>query len=203
MGRAGVLSAFLFYKDIKNFVYETDVAGTGSFADFREALTFENGDDAKVYGLELAYSQKLDWLSYPWNKVILGANATFSDSSAEISSLGQTRNIVLPSQSKQVGNLSIGWQDQKFSVRLAGNYKSRFLAEVGGIDTKQNDLYADAQLYVDLSASYFITPKMQLRFDAQNITDEKFYVYQNRRSFNSQFEEYGPTYRVSLTFTDF
>lgn len=203
MGRAGVISAFAFYKDIKNFVYETDVRGTGAFVGFNEALTFENGDDAKVYGLELAYSQKLDWLSYPWNKVILGANATFSDSTAEISSLGQTRNIVLPSQSKQVGNMSIGWQDQKFGVRLAGNYKSRFLAEVGGIDTKQNDLYADAQLYVDLSASYFITPKLQLRFDAQNITNEKFYVYQNRGNFNAQYEEYGPTYRVSLTLSDF
>ncbi len=203
MGRAGVISAFAFYKDIKNFVYETDVRGTGAFVGFNEALTFENGDDAKVYGLELAYSQKLDWLSYPWNKVILGANATFSDSTAEISSLGLTRNIVLPSQSKQVGNMSIGWQDQKFGVRLAGNYKSRFLAEVGGIDTKQNDLYADAQLYVDLSASYFITPKLQLRFDAQNITNEKFYVYQNRGNFNAQYEEYGPTYRVSLTLSDF
>jgi len=203
LGKAGVISAFAFYKDIKNFVYETDVAGSGAFADFDEALTFDNGDKAKVYGIELAYSQKLDWLPHPWNKVILGANATFSDSTAKIASLGQTRNIALPSQSKQVGNMSIGWQDQKFSVRLAGNYKSRFLAEVGDIDSKQNDLYADAQLYVDLSASYFITPKMQLTFDAQNITDEKFYVYQNRRNFNSQYEEYGPTYRVSLTLTDF
>jgi TonB-dependent receptor len=203
MGQAGVISAFAFYKDIKNFVYETDVAGTGAFADFREAITFENGDDAKVYGLELAYSQKLDWLSYPWNKVILGANATFTDSSAKIASLGQSRNIDLPSQSKRVGNVSIGWQDSKFSVRLSGNYKSRFLAEVGGIDNKLNDLYADAQTYVDLSASYFITPKMQLTFDAQNITDENLYVYQNRRNFNAQYEEYGPTYRVSLTLTDF
>jgi len=203
LGRAGVISAFVFYKDIKNFVYETDVAGSGAFAAFDEAITFENGDDAKVYGLELAYSQKLDWLSYPWNKVILGANATFSDSTAKISSLGQTRNIMLPSQSKQVGNLSVGWQDSKFSVRLSGNYKSKFLTEVGAIDSKQNDLYADAQMYVDLSASYFITPKVQLTFDAQNITDEKFYAYQNRRSFNAQYEEYGPTYRVSLTLTDF
>lgn len=203
MGRAGVISAFVFYKDIKNFVYETDVAGTGAFVGFQEALTFENGDNAKVYGLELAYSQQFDWLPYPWNRFLLGANATFSDSTAKISSLGQTRNIVLPSQSKQVGNVMIGWQDSKFSVRLAGNYKSKFLAEVGAIDTKQNDLYADAQLYVDLSASYFITPKVQLTFDAQNITNEKFYVYQNRRSFNSQYEQYGPTYRVSLTLTDF
>lgn len=203
MGRAGVLSAFLFYKDIKNFVYETDVRGTGAFVGFNEALTFENGDKAKVYGIELAYSQQLDFLSYPWNKIILGANATLTDSTAQIASQGQTRNIALPSQSKQVGNMSIGWQDQKFSIRLAANYKSGFLQEVGAIDTKVNDLYADAQMYVDLSASYFITPKVQLTFDAQNITDEKFYAFQNRRSYNAQFEQYGPTYRVSLTLTDF
>jgi outer membrane receptor protein involved in Fe transport len=145
----------------------------------------------------------LDWLSYPWNKLILAANATFSDSSAKIASAGQSRNIRLPNQSKQVGNLSIGWQDAKYSIRLSGNYKSSYLREVGAVDAKENDLYSDAQLYVDLSASYFITPKMQLTFDAQNLTDEQYYVYQNRRGFNAQYESYGPTYRISLTMTDF
>lgn len=203
LGTAGVISAFAFYKDIKNFVYQTDVSGTGVFTNFDRAITFENGDKAQVYGLELAYSQKLDWLSYPWNKVILGANATFSDSTAKIASLGQSRDVALPSQSAQVGNMMVGWQDSKYSVRLSGNYKSKYLAEVGDIGTLQNDIYADAQLYVDLSASYFITPKAQLTLEAQNITSEKFYTYQNRRNFNSQYEEYGPTYRVSLTLSDF
>lgn len=203
MGKSGVVSAFAFYKDITDFVYQTDVKGTGDYVGFDQALTFENGDSAHVYGLEFAYSQKLDWLSYPWNKLILAANATFSDSSAKIASAGQSRNIRLPNQSKQVGNLSIGWQDAKYSIRLSGNYKSSYLREVGAVDAKENDLYSDAQLYVDLSASYFITPKMQLTFDAQNLTDEQYYVYQNRRGFNAQYESYGPTYRISLTMTDF
>lgn len=204
IGSAGVISAFAFYKDIENFVYQTDVSGgAGRFANFDRAITFENGDKAKVYGLELAYSQKLDWLSYPWNKVILGANATFSDSSATIATQGRTRNVALPSQSAQVGNMMVGWQDSKFSVRLSGNYKSKFLAEFGDIDSTQNDIYADAQLYVDLSASYFITPKAQVTFEAQNITSETFYTYQSIRRLNSQFEQYGPTYRVSLTLSDF
>ena len=37
MGRAGTVSAFVFYKDIQNFVYNTDVAGTGAWANFAEA----------------------------------------------------------------------------------------------------------------------------------------------------------------------
>jgi TonB-dependent receptor len=203
MGSAGVISAFVFYKDIENFVYETDVAGTGAFAGFDEAITFENGDDAELYGLELAYSQQLEWLSYPFNKVIVGANVTFTESSANISSLGQTRNIMLPSQAERVGNAFVGWQDSKFSVRLSANYNSGFLAEVGAIDNELNDLTTDESMFVDLSASYFITPKMQITFDAQNITDEVFFVSQNRNNFNAQFEEYGPTYRMSFTVTNF
>lgn len=203
LGKAGVISAFLFYKDIENFVFETDVAGTGAFVAFDEALTFQNGDDAEVYGIELAYSQQLDWLSYPFNMTIIGGNATYTQSSAEISSLGQTRDIELPSQSERVGNAFIGWQDSKFSMRLSANYNSGFLAEVGSIENELNDLTADEQLYVDFSASYFISPQMQVTFDAQNITDEAFYVSQNRNNFNAQFEEYGPTYRVSFTVTDF
>ncbi len=82
MGRAGTVSAFVFYKDIKNFVYNTDVAGTGAWTNFSEAHTYANGDSAKLYGLELAYSQKFDWLPAPWNGLLIGANSTFSRSSA-------------------------------------------------------------------------------------------------------------------------
>ncbi|MCT7036754.1 TonB-dependent receptor domain-containing protein, partial [Salmonella enterica] len=50
MGRAGTVSAFVFYKDIKHFVYNTDVAGTGAWTNFAEAHTYANGDSAKLYG---------------------------------------------------------------------------------------------------------------------------------------------------------
>ena len=53
MGQAGTVSAFLFYKDIKNFVYNNDLAGSGQWADFSEAHTYANGDSAKLYGLAL------------------------------------------------------------------------------------------------------------------------------------------------------
>ncbi len=79
-----MVSASLFYKDIKNFVYNTDLAGSGAWADFDEASTFANGDKAKVYGLELAWSQKMVMLPAPWDGLLLGANATFSRSRAEI-----------------------------------------------------------------------------------------------------------------------
>ncbi|MDH1263135.1 TonB-dependent receptor [Pseudomonas sp. GD03944] len=203
MGRAGVVSAFLFYKDIDSFVYNTDLAGTGDWVGFSEANTYANGDSAKLYGLELAYSQKLDWLPAPWNGLLVGANATFSRSDASITGQGVSRDIDLPNQSDTVGNLMLGWENEKLSLRISANYKSDYLAEVAPANDKAHDLYADDQLFVDFSAGYFLTPGLQLTFQAQNLTDESYYVYTGRHAYNAQYEEYGPTYKLGLTFTHF
>ncbi|WP_417792211.1 TonB-dependent receptor [Stutzerimonas xanthomarina] len=203
MGRAGAVSAYLFYKDIDNFIYNTDLAGTGQWTGFDEALSFENGSSAKLYGIELAYSQKLNWLPAPWNGVLLGANATFSKSDAEIEGQGSSRSIDLPNHSDSVGNLMVGWENDVFNMRLAANYKSEYLAEVAGIDDEAHDLYADDQLFVDFKAGYFITPNLQVTLEALNLTDESYFVYTGRSNFNAQYEEYGPTYKLGLTLTHF
>ncbi|WMI97768.1 TonB-dependent receptor [Pseudomonas chlororaphis subsp. aurantiaca] len=209
MGRAGTVSAFVFYKDIKNFVYNTDLAGTGAWTNFSEAHTFANGDSAKLYGLELAYSQKFDWLPAPWNGLLLGANATFSRSDAEIkgfdaaSGVNRKRSIDLPNQSDTVGNLMLGWENDKLSLRLSANYKSDYLYELASINDKAHDLHVDAQTFVDFSARYSLSKNLQLSFEAQNLTDEPYFVYTGHRSYNGQYEEYGPTYKLGLTFTHF
>ncbi|PRA47438.1 MULTISPECIES: TonB-dependent receptor [Pseudomonas] len=209
MGRAGTVSAFVFYKDIQNFVYNTDLAGTGAWVNFSEAHTFTNGDSAKLYGLELAYSQKFDWLPAPWNGLLLGANATFSRSDAEIegfdaaSGRNLKRSIDLPSQSDTVGNLMLGWENDKLSLRLSANYKSDYLYELAAINDAAHDLHVDSQTFVDFSANYALTKNLQLNFEAQNLTDESYFVYTGHRPYNAQYEEYGPTFKLGLTFTHF
>lgn len=203
MGRAGTASAFLFYKDIDHFIYSTDLAGSGDWLDFDEALTYENGGGARLYGLELAYSQKFDWLPAPWNGVLVGANLTLSKSHATLEGVGGKRSIDLPNQSDTVGNVMVGWENDRLNLRLAANYKSGYLLEVGALDDKAHDQYADDQVHVDFKAGYFLTPELQLTFEAQNITDEPYYVYSGHRRYNAQYEEYGPTYKIGLTLTHF
>lgn len=205
LGRAGVVSAFAFHKRIRNFIYNADVAGSGDWADFDEAATFANGDTARVYGLELAYSQKFDWLPSPWNGLLLGANATFSRSRATIAGYDDgdpiQRRIDLPNHSDVTGNLTIGWEDARTSLRLAANYKSKYLLDVGAIEDRAHDLYVDDQLFLDFSARHFVTPQLQVYFQAQNLTDEPYYVYTGRRHYNAQYEEYGRNYKIGLTYS--
>ena len=209
MGRAGAVSAFVFYKDIDNFIYTADVAGTGEYAGFSEAITSINGDSATVYGLELAYSQKFSWLPSPWNGLLLNANTTFTKSDADIEQfdpdLGamRSRSIRLPGQSDVTGNLTVGWENDKLSLRLSTNYKSNYLDEVGDVLDARYDYKVDDQLFVDFSAGYFLRDNLQVFFEAQNLTDESYYVYTGKRRYNAQYEEYGPSYKIGLTLTHF
>ncbi|MEZ5509345.1 MAG: TonB-dependent receptor [Gammaproteobacteria bacterium] len=195
MGRAGMVALYGFYKNIDNFIYTADIAGTSGFESYDEAITFANGDSADLYGIELAYSQKLATLPAPWNGLLLGANLTLSKSEAKIGS----DTIDLPNQSDEVGNLMLGWENDRLSLRLSANYKSDYLAEVAD----ESITYADAQTIVDFSGHYFVTPDLQVRFEALNITDEPYYAYVNSAPYNAQYEEYGPTYKIGLTYTRF
>jgi len=206
LGRDGVVSAFVFYKDIENFIYQTDLAGTGEWTDFSEAVTFVNGASASVLGMEIGYAQRLSGLPAPWNGLLVNANATFSSSDATIeqfdADLGadRARDIGLPGQSDVTGNLVVGWENRTLSLRLAGNYKSDYLTEVGDVLDERHDLRVDDQWFLDFTAGWFVTPTLQVTFEAQNLTDEAYYVYAGNEAFNAQYEEYGPTYKIGVHF---
>ena len=205
-GFASMVSAYVFRKNIKNFVYQSNVAGTGDWANFDRAITYVNGDKAHVHGLELAYSQSFrDVLPAPWNGLLLGANVTFSRSNARVSGQedGATvaRDIQLPSQSNTTYNLMVGYETGPWSMRVAMNHKSPYLYEVGSMGNSRQDIRVDAHTQVDLALSYRITPQTRLSFQAVNITNEKYYAYTGSKALNAQYEKYGPIYKIGLTHT--
>lgn len=201
MGRASLFSAFVFYKDIENYVYETNVASAEQWQDFSEAITYVNGDDAKLMGLEFSWSQQFNHLPKPWNHLLAGANFTITQSETTVSDGEEVREIDLPYQSPRIANLMLGWENEKLSLRASANYKAAYLQEVAVLDGKDYDLYQDDQTFVDLSAHYFVNDRLRINLEAKNLTDQSYYIYTRNDQFNAQYEEYGPTYKLGITWT--
>ena len=202
-GREGGVSAYVFHKQINDFAFQTDLAGTaGKWKDFSSVNTFANGDAASLQGIELAYNQALRGLSGLLGGVIVGANATFVRSDATISGFDKgvrkTRQIALPSQSDRTVNLSVGWEGHGISTRLALNHKSPYLLEVGSIFDASKDLLVDTQNQVDFSLRYQIDKRWQLSFEALNLGNANYYVYQADKARNAQYEQYGRSYKLGL-----
>ena len=204
IGREGVVSAYLFNKEIRDFTYATNLAGSGAWADYASAISYANGGKARVRGVELAWQQPLRMLPAPWNGLLVGINGSLTQSRAGIDSATgdgarATRSIRMPGQSKRTGNAMIGYEAGPFSTRLALNYKSPYLLELGEdvLDAGQ-DRYVDSQKQLDFSMSWKLNKRWQLSFDASNLNNEKYYVYQGDKARNAQYEQYGRTYRIGL-----
>ena len=195
-GNIGVLSAGVFYKDIKNFIVNADVAGTGRFADFEEAIQPINGNDAELFGIELNYVQQLDFLPSPFDGMLVSANYTYTDSSADLSF--RTEDIPLPRQSDNVANLAIGYEKYGFSLRAAWTYRDSYFEEITELDDPSLDLYVDDHVQFDISAKYQINDRFQVYAEGINLNDEPFYAYFGNRDQLAQFEEYGWTAQVGL-----
>ena len=183
LGRAGVVSAFLFYKDIDNFIYNTDLAGTGAWATFDEANTYANGDSAKLYGLELAYSRRSSTGCPRPGTAAAGRQRHLQPLRRQHRGLRRRQwphprarhRPAQPVRHRRQPDARLG--EHTLSLRLSANYKSDYLFEVAPVGDRQHDLHVDAQTFVDFSARYFLTKELQLSFEAQNLTDEHYYVY--------------------------
>lgn len=204
--KLGVISAMLFYKKIDNFIYEADLAGRDGYTNFAKAETYINGQQADLFGLELNAVHKLSGFNNWLDNLLLSANMTFTDSTAEIDWLDDgilfNRDIPLPSQSDITANLSLGYETERLSLRLAANYKSEYLAEVGDVSDSQYDIYADKHMQVDFTAKWTFRPGMQLYFNVVNLNDEPYYAYTGRRPYNFQYETYGRTVVLGVQITN-
>ncbi|ACE82836.1 TonB-dependent receptor [Cellvibrio japonicus Ueda107] len=206
-GAASVISAYVFYKSIDHFAYQTDLAGSAGYEGFAEAMTFVNGKRAELTGIELAASRQFSNLPAPWNGLLVGGNATWVDSTARIGSNDDgewsERDIPLPSQSDVSANLMLGYESDRWSARLSANYKSEYLLEVLDPLDVDYDTYVDEQLQLDFSLRYFVSDNIKLHVEALNLTDEVYYTWVKSPRYNAQYEAYGPTYKLGITFMSF
>lgn len=178
----GVLSAGIFHKNIDNFIIEEDIVDNGQWDGFEEVYAYVNGGDATLIGLELAWTKTYD------SGLLLGLNTTFIDADDK-----------LPAQSDTLGNLTIGYQSHDISARLTLAHKSEsFLYN----DSKIG-VYEDSHNQVDFSLKYKLSPALQLSFNAMNLTDEGYYLYHGSRQYNYQYETYGRSFDIGISYKSF
>jgi iron complex outermembrane receptor protein len=219
--------AALFYKDIDDFI--VDVSGAelalnelpvslpvGQVTQFYipSDLVLDdidltiNGEDARVYGIELSYSQFFD------SGFFIQSNLTLLDSEATLPATVRVDKVKLPDQADEVLNLVLGWENEKASVSLITNYRSEVLEQVGAcsasVDTSDPtrckrwaDRFQDEILNVDLKAKFRLRDNVSLYFDAINLTDEQDLRYfqgndLSRGNALYQLEDYGRSYQIGM-----
>jgi TonB-dependent receptor len=198
----GMISAAVFHKDIENFSYAfTSLGGDPAFPTYN-LVTFANGSEGKVKGVELAYQQQLRMLPSPFDGLGVMANLTFADSSAEYPTR-PGEELPFIGQSDLTGNVALTYEKNKFFARLALNWRDAHLREDEPIGaTTDEDRYIDDFYQLDLSANYRFAKNWEVFGEVINLTNQPFRVYFNSSNGQGrrfvQFEEYDVTVNVGL-----
>ncbi|HAI72342.1 MAG TPA: TonB-dependent receptor, partial [Alteromonas australica] len=167
-----------------------------------------NGESAKVYGVELSYNQYFD------NGFFLQSNATLLNSEAVLDESIRQGKVALPDQADTTFNLVFGWESQTFSARLIGNIRSDVLEQIGSCPVTADindpkgckvwgDQYQADVKSLDFKLQYDVTDKVQVYFDAINLTEEADLRYFQGNALSGgnilyQKEEYGRSYQLGV-----
>jgi TonB-dependent receptor len=204
-----VFQVAVFHKDITDFFLEFTtrditqtqiVLPTGVSTNFASIETVINGAEASVTGLEFSYSQSFTELPGLLSGLFVEGNLTLADSEAETSERpGET--FAFPGQADVSGNLSIGWENDRLSMRVAGNHRGRVLA--GLSDTPIEDRYRAPFTQLDVNLRWNVNEQVQLYIDGVNLTGEKDirYYVGGRQNLFERVQDFGSTYQVGIRAT--
>ncbi|WP_051279065.1 TonB-dependent receptor [Hellea balneolensis] len=184
------LTLSLFSKDIKNnIIYGSETIGTATL-DSREVPIIFNGDlnqdEAKIKGLELAYTQFYDELPGILGNLGIQANYTYIDAKTnapvpevvegdpgfDFQRIYRFGVNDFPGLSEHAANIIGIYQDEKLEMRLAYNWRSEYLGSYRDFVTG-NPIFQQATGYLDGSAKYDFNDNFQIRLQVANILDEK------------------------------
>lgn len=196
----GLVSAAAFYKKIKDPIFgfeevRTDVTLEGRTFDRLEYSQPRNADEGEIKGVEFAYQQQFSFLPGALAGFGVSANATFTDSELKVPT--RTDKLPFPKQSDTVYGAQLFYQKYGISAALSYHRSGEYQDTIGG--SAAGDTFFNSFERVDFKASYDVTPKVSVFFEAQNLNDEVLWEYQGGRpDWIIGYERHGATYYAGV-----
>ncbi len=182
----GSFTTALFYKQFKDYVtnvsYNMDFTNNG----VTRPVTVTgpaNADGASLRGFEVAYQTFFDKLPAPWNGLGIQTNFTYVDNqgvgNAGLSNVGGTggtaqdplitfTDLPLEGFSKTAYNIVLMFEQEKYSARLAWNWRDDYLVSQSDCCIKL-PIWQDAYGQLDASVRYKPTQAWDIFLDLQNV----------------------------------
>ena len=188
------VSLNFFKKFIKNDIYKVlseNILYQGVLLD--EYVTYVNADDGELTGLEFNFQYEFDNLP----GMFVAFNFTNTEGDNE-SPFDRTERIPFRKLSENNANFSIGYDKDKFDLRLAANYRSDYLDvlsqdEDASLNSLDYSRFTDNFMQLDFTAKYRYSDELTFNLELVNINDEPEYYYWGDKARLSQYDEFGTT----------
>ncbi|WP_165390971.1 TonB-dependent receptor [Pseudoduganella lutea] len=177
----------------------------GSIVTVRRGVNTPGGP---LTGFEFNLQTPFSFLPGIWSNFGLLANYTHVRST--ISYITRTATATLPQLSMEAnlvgmspdaGNLTLYYEDPKFSARVSAAHRSKYLFNVLGDVNGHDYTFVDASTNLDFSMSYNITPQLRVSLEGSNLTDEPLrYGRDSQRNDTLLYAHSGRTFALGMSY---
>jgi TonB-dependent receptor len=203
----GVIQGGFFYKALTNPIYESVLIPitSGQFAGASESLP-ENGPNAHLEGIEMAWRQGLRFLPGALNGMGVQANYSYVSSQASFPvGFGRTDHPTLTRTAPNNWNLDLTYDKKGVSARMGLSHNDANLWSYGGSNAKDpsGDTYLYPHTQVDAQVSWWLPHGhgLQAIVSGLNLNNEVFGFYNGAERYPIQREYYGRTISAGLRWT--
>ena len=201
LGGSQIIAVSFFVKKFTNPIEQTILPSN----DLRQ--TFVNAAGAKNFGLEFEFRKSLGSIHKRLKDFSFTSNFTFVDSNIEIkpenAGVVTSSSRPLLGQSRYIYNAIGEWKRPALhsQARFYSNYVSRRISGVGTFG--RPDIYQEGNTFLDFVYQYSFKEngKWALRFDAENLADNK-YRWTQADLLQRQYQT-GRTFQVGLSYSFF
>jgi len=186
--KLGSLTIDGFIKNIHNYIFSNTITRDITSNGITETVFVRAPDNfhgtGKVRGFEVAYNQVYDFLPGLLSGFGLSANFTYVTSKGipnsflnggnpvNVSPIGQSGSLPLAQLSKYQFNIQPFYEKGPVSVRVAYNWRSKFLLTESDVIFPYFPIYNDKTGTLDASAFFTINKYAKIGVQATNLTNE-------------------------------
>lgn len=214
-GNAGLISAQLFYKDIKSFIFGGRIpfdysgfpapVGASAYPNLPTTGTLDapiNTGGGKLYGGELAATLPFSTFSTVLDGFGITGGVGYTKS--KVRDVGGNVTTI-PGYSKWVANATAYFEKWGFNARGSVRYRSTFLGDFTGFGGSPTRRTALAEMIVDGQIGYDFQEGSSLQglslyLQGQNLTDERFASVGSNRNQVIDYQIYGRRFLAGFNY---
>lgn len=214
-GNAGLISAQLFYKDIKSFIFGGRIpfdysgfpapVGASAYPNLPTTGTLDapiNTGGGKLYGGELAATLPFSTFSTALDGFGITGGVGYTKSKVRDAGGNVT---TIPGYSKWVANATAYFEKWGFNARGSVRYRSTFLGDFTGFGGSPTRRTALAEMIVDGQIGYDFQEGSSLQglslyLQGQNLTDERFASVGANRNQVIDYQIYGRRFLAGFNY---
>ena len=149
-----------------------------------------NLEEGDVSGLEITVQHLFE--GTPYGMQFNATKITGGDVDIDRDNIGQ--QFILPGFG-DAGNLSVFYEDDKHTFRVAANYRGETVA---GFGNYEQPLYVEARTQIDATYQYRFNENTTVFFDMMNINDETTRLHARYSEMLFLSQDHGPIYKLGF-----